>query len=314
MTIDWTIKNLDLAISKLAARLGVDSQVICLAWQNRNNYHQVRVLSDTRHRARIVLNACADLKMVQQLLNKRIFKQITLSTACHGFVPGRSFRTFLLPHINSVEFLNLDFKDAFNQVKAWQVLNLLEEVLDDQDLSKLITLLVTYKGEVSQGVASSPFLFNIACRGLDEAILQLAAAKSLIYTRYGDDICLSSSKEVNLLDLGNTVIELCQWFGFRLNFKKIKYQLARIKVPVISGIIIEHGKFRISKREGLDNIRAMLDRACWDESISIEKVEGTLGMVRMIYRNHGYGKHYLPRRLQRPYFNFRKARGLKIKH
>jgi len=314
MDNDWTVGELKAAKCKLAAILGVHIRHIELAWQNQDNYCEVRVGSDERHRSRIVLNACPELKKIQQLLNRKVFRHINLSAAVHGFVPGRSFKTFLMPHRNSVEFLSLDFKDAFNQVKAEQVVKFLFEYLKNKGVAKLITLLVTYKGEVPQGVASSPYLFNIACRQLDEAILQQAKTHNLVYTRYGDDICLSSVKEVNLRDFTEQIICLCKKFGFQLNFQKIRCQNARHRSPEISGVIIEKGGFRISKRKYLDQLRALIDRAVWDESISVEQVEGRLGMVRVIYRASGRSRHYLPGRLRKPYEKFRWARGLEAKN
>jgi len=306
-------RDVESTLQKLAKKLGVNIEEIKLAWQKRNEYFKVKVESDTRHRSRIVLSANPELKEIQRLLNRKIFRYIGISKAAHGFVPGRSFETFLLPHKNSVEFLNLDFKDAFNQVKIEDVFEFLNEFLNDSDLAKVIALLVTFNGEVPQGVASSPYLFNIACRQLDNDIINVAETYDLKYTRYGDDICLSSENEIDLKQFEELMIGIVEGHGFMINFQKIKYQNANKKTPEVSGIIIENGKFRISKRKGIDYLRGLINRAVIDHSISVEQIEGRLGLLRMISRISGDANNLLPKRLRAPYAKFRQARGLPVR-
>lgn len=47
-------------------------------------------------------------------------------------------------------------------------------------------------GHLPQGAPTSPMLANLAVRGLDEFIAAIAARRGLAYTRYADDICLST--------------------------------------------------------------------------------------------------------------------------
>lgn len=49
-------------------------------------------------------------------------------------------------------------------------------------------------GSLPQGAPTSPLLANLAVRPLDDAILSVAAEHRLIYTRYADDIALSTDR------------------------------------------------------------------------------------------------------------------------
>jgi len=307
------VKNVKLTLKTLAEKLGIKPEILAAVWRKRNKYRPVKVGADSRHHERIVMDACPELKEIQRIINRKILAKMPISAAAHGFVPKKSFKSFLLPHRNSQEFLTLDFKSAFNQIKADRVVSILNEFLADKNLAKAVALLVTYLGEVPQGVASSPYIFNLACRELDKELLEFAKANQLIYTRYGDDLCFSSKITGKLRELDEQIIEICQKHGFRINFQKVKFQSAEKQIPEVSGILIEKGKFRISKRKGIDQLRALIYNATFDHSISIEQVEGRLGLLRMMYRASGHIKGYLPARLWKVYNRFRRARGLKIK-
>src|SRR5207249_2470068 len=47
-------------------------------------------------------------------------------------------------------------------------------------------------GHLPQGAPTSPMLSNLAMRAFDEAVAAIAADYDLIYTRYADDLCLST--------------------------------------------------------------------------------------------------------------------------
>jgi hypothetical protein len=48
-------------------------------------------------------------------------------------------------------------------------------------------------GSLPQGAPTSPLLANLAVRHLDERLAAFALARDLVYTRYADDITISSS-------------------------------------------------------------------------------------------------------------------------
>ncbi|HSY22747.1 MAG TPA: reverse transcriptase family protein [Polyangiaceae bacterium] len=50
-------------------------------------------------------------------------------------------------------------------------------------------------GHLPQGAPTSPMLANLAVRSLDERISNIATNRGLVYTRYADDMCLSTSSD-----------------------------------------------------------------------------------------------------------------------
>lgn len=50
-------------------------------------------------------------------------------------------------------------------------------------------------GSLPQGAPTSPLLANLAVRGLDDALLAMAGQHGLVYTRYADDIALSTKRK-----------------------------------------------------------------------------------------------------------------------
>lgn len=50
-------------------------------------------------------------------------------------------------------------------------------------------------GSLPQGAPTSPLLANLAVRGLDERLAAFAATRDLVYTRYADDLAISTADD-----------------------------------------------------------------------------------------------------------------------
>ncbi len=67
-----------------------------------------------------------------------------------------------------------------------------------------------FLGHLPQGAASSPALSNLAAFELDEAIADIAVRTGLTYTRYADDICLSTKANISRRTVKTVITEVYQ--------------------------------------------------------------------------------------------------------
>lgn len=143
----------------------------------------------------------------------RIFYQILseLLPARYQF-QGRSFRPAL---------------DAFNAKTA-----------------RLITQLTTFEGRLPMGGSTSPILANLACLALDSQLEAMARKNNWVYTRFIDDISISSLKKIKEKHL-EKVRALLRAHGFEMNEEKAS--ICRVKdEPSVTGLVIRKTKPDIS--------------------------------------------------------------------
>ena len=63
---------------------------------------------------------------------------------------------------------------------------------DDEEYDAVPSYSKPFVGHLPQGAPTSPMLSNLAMRSFDEDVSALAGRRGLVYTRYADDLCLST--------------------------------------------------------------------------------------------------------------------------
>ena len=174
------------------------------------------------------------LKTVQRKLNtflqgvyhfNRTNTAFGFITACSDDPPnmGRGIVNNARQHIGQPWMLNMDILDFFHNVKTEKVawIFLTQPFSFDAELADLLTRLCTYKGRLPMGSPASPILSNFAARLLDTEFETLARSRQWIFSRYADDMTISSKVEITKDD-----IELLRGYyrahGFEPNEKKTK--------------------------------------------------------------------------------------------
>jgi len=150
------------------------------------------------------------LKRLQHWVLEHVLNPIALAEPAHGFRPGRSTVTNAVPHVGAAVVINVDLRDFFPTVTYRRVKGLFGKLGYSEQVATLLGLIcsepeiaettldgVTYyvaRGarRLPQGAPTSPAITNILCRRLDARIAGYAARHGLTYTRYADDLTLSS--------------------------------------------------------------------------------------------------------------------------
>lgn len=146
-------------------------------------------------------------------LIKHVFSNIPINSSACGFVPGKSYYDFLLPHIHGYYFLRLDIKKFFHSISESCIRDFLKQFFDDSkkghsyspfDIAyNAVTHQVSDKNPNKEirsknilpiGFPSSPIISNIIFRKVDILIQKYCDDKFINYTRYADDMLFSSSK------------------------------------------------------------------------------------------------------------------------
>ena len=150
---------------------------------------------------RLISQPTKELKFLQRILLKNELSQLPVHEAATAYRKGMSIKNHAQKHASSRYLLKLDFSDFF--------LSLHSTALDyrlaiDTDFSKAERWLIcnvlcrcprkTAILRLSIGAPSSPFISNYLMYEFDVRLTAYCKEWGIIYTRYADDLALSSGR------------------------------------------------------------------------------------------------------------------------
>jgi retron-type reverse transcriptase len=174
-----------------------------------SHYHRFTIPKKTGG-VRLISAPHKRLKAVQHWILEKILEPLALPDHAHGFVPGRSTVTNALPHLGAAVVVNVDLKDFFPTVTYRRVKGLFKQIGYSEEVATVLGLVcsepditqaeldgITYfvaRGprRLPQGAPTSPAITNLLCRRLDRRVAGWAKKHGFIYTRYADDLTVSS--------------------------------------------------------------------------------------------------------------------------
>ncbi|WP_162627616.1 reverse transcriptase family protein [Erythrobacter sp. KY5] len=162
-----------------------------IRWFRRGMYHYFELAKGNGKRRRIMAPD-ARLKHLQRALLPLMENLYRVRNPVHGFVRDKSVKTNAAAHLRRRNLLNIDLKDFFGAITENRVVGVLEAIGVPGDVAAAIGYLCCCEGSLPQGAPSSPLLSNMVCFRLDRELMRYAKEHRCIYTRYADDITLSS--------------------------------------------------------------------------------------------------------------------------
>jgi hypothetical protein len=218
------------------------------------------------------------LKALQRRVLREILDRIPVHGAAHGFVRGRSARTHAVAHVGRRVVVRLDLEDFFAGVTAARVFGIFRAAGYPEGVAHVLTGLCTNAVPVEesvpghwrlsrrlatphlpQGAPTSPMLANLAAFSMDRRLTGLAAAIGATYTRYADDLVLSS--DGHLRTPVAAITELARAEGFRVNASKTRVT-GRGRRQTVTGIVVNARPN--APRAEYDVLKATLHRAVLD--------------------------------------------------
>lgn len=134
------------------------------------------------------------LKTLQRRLKEVLHEFYRPPLSAHGFCPERSIATNASMHVMKRSVLNVDLEDFFPTIhfgRVWGVFRKPPFDLEREPATVLAQLCCDDTG-LPQGAPTSPVLANLVCRRLDREFQRFARRHRCLYTRYADDITLST--------------------------------------------------------------------------------------------------------------------------
>ncbi|MCB9458113.1 MAG: RNA-directed DNA polymerase [Anaerolineaceae bacterium] len=240
---------------------------------------------------REIYDARYPLKLFQRRINRKLISRVDFPQYLHA-VKHRSHITAASKHNIPLLLLNLDISNFFPSISSELVFDIWRLFFRfPKHVSQMLTKLTTYNGFLPQGAPTSPGLANLAFWDIESKLVEGMNAKGFVYTRFVDDVTISSERKVQMDELAPIIASIFGMFrnrGVKANRNKIHISTSGHEM-LVHNLNINSGVPTIPKRER-GRIRAAVKdcEITYTEIIQTEVYKklwhSTLGRVN--YLNH----------------------------
>ena len=241
-------------------------------------HYTYRVLEKTSGGVRLIEAPKGRLKEMQRRILAGILEQVPAHEAVHGFVKGRSIRTFAAPHVGRRVVLRMDLRDFFPTFRAARVAAFFRTMGYPETVAARLAGLCTNavparvwagrevawetrqmyrRAHLPQGAPTSPALANAMAFRLDCRLSGWARAAGAAYTRYADDLAFSGDAEFarGVERFAVHAMAVAMEEGFDVHARKTRVMRQGVRQR-LAGLVVNE---RVNvAREEFDRLKAVL--------------------------------------------------------
>jgi len=197
------------------------------------------------------------LRKYLKFLNNFIFDFAKINTnVVFSYREGKNAFDAVEKHSQNSYFVQTDIKGFFNSINADDLAKIIDENLSDSpitDIHKYKEYLLTtlmIDNHLPVGFSTSPNISNTFLYNFDNIFERYCTDKDITYTRYADDLIMSSKKVDDLIKIQNIISgTFASLFGDRiqLNLDKTKFTKKGRKIKLLGMVILPSGKVTVDK-------------------------------------------------------------------
>lgn len=227
------IRNLDDLASHTRLSLGLMYR-LC---RFHNLYYKHFQIPKRDGRPRSIDAPSRPMRAAQVWILDNILCRVKVSSNATAFRKKMSILDNAKIHRAGLYFLSIDVEDFFPSISYDDVVKLFAAVGYPWHACHLLAALCTCCGCLPQGGITSPAISNIVCNRLDRRIEGYARRNRLTYSRYADDITLSSHSPGRLPHALRVVTRILRDEGFRINKRKVRIAGPKRR-RIVTGLVI----------------------------------------------------------------------------
>ena len=252
--------------------LDVDEALIKAAWRDCSQVGRgyfVSKITQSNGKVREIHHPTEYMKRLQKRILTQILYRLPISQFAFGGVPKRSYVGAARQHLQQDGYIvQLDIKDAFPSTSYANINKYLRRNMKHQlwtfglnaEARKTLVGFLTHMMVVNPqggrfpslplGTPTSVALFNVMWSPIDaeikKTLLQLMPTQSVRYTRYVDDLTISSDETLHP-DMIAKIGYILKNYGYQLNHNKIKS--ARRDQAYVHGLCWRDGKLSLPEKQ-----------------------------------------------------------------
>jgi RNA-directed DNA polymerase len=166
-------------------------------YSEKANAYNTFLIPRRNGRKRRIEQPSRALKYIQRIVHESLTRVYGAHPAVHGFLARRSIVTNARNHLRRRYVLNIDLADFFPSITRQRIYGRLRAEpysLNSIVANVIASLSTNIYGQLPQGSPSSPVIANIITAEMDADLAQLCGSLNCWYTRYADDITISTSR------------------------------------------------------------------------------------------------------------------------
>lgn len=206
-------------VDDLPKLMGISPSIVTYFLSRPSRHYRTFEMSKKSGGTRTISSPRTWLKVTQWWINDNILVHYPLKECVYGFVRGRGPRENAEYHQGARHLLNLDVKDFFPSIGVEACASVFAKLGYNKDVSKRLAWICTLNNELPQGAPTSPAISNIYMEGLDDSLMHYCGSRGMKYSRYADDMTISSREFIES-DVVKKVSEMLKPYGLTLNKKK----------------------------------------------------------------------------------------------
>ena len=285
---------------KISTDLDIPLKLIDEALAVSRKYVKKFYIAKRDGNSRVIYQPSKKLKTIQYWLIANVFDKLPIHPSSAAYIKGKSILSNAVRHRENQYFLKMDFKDFFPSITwndfepviiEWHKKSTLDWDLTS-DAKELIRQSCFYLNDLLPvGYPSSPMISNTVMFAIDDKIEKLLADRGkygkAIYTRYADDLVISTDKKDICNDIYNVVCKLIKKTDspkLSLNPTKTRMGSSTSGSASVTGLkICANGHITIHRKQK-DHIRLLLalykkQQLKPDDEVSLQ---GHLAYVRYV--------------------------------
>lgn len=230
------VRNVEpvLTLGHLAASVGVRLADLCSVVNRDADPYREFAVPKKGGGSRLIAAPTEDLLAVQQWLLHNVVVRRPVHASSFAYEPGRSALACARRHCGARWLISMDLQDFFHSITEPRVYKVFSEAgyakLVSFQLARLTTRPLIGRGggarlgRLPQGAPTSGALANRIASRMDGKLDEYATARSLVYSRYSDDLFISAGSDIRGLvpEIVATVQREALRAGFSVNVKKTR--------------------------------------------------------------------------------------------
>lgn len=290
--------------------------------QQRLEHYHYRVIAKSAGSVRLIEAPKPRMKDLQRQILRWTLEKIPAHPAVHGFVKGRSIKSFAAPHVGRRIVLRMDVRDFFPTIGGVRIQNVFRTLGYPEAVADLLGGICTnatprdvwreVRAEIDaaclnetqrlyarphlpQGAPTSPMLANLCFYRIDCRLSALAKSAGASYTRYADDLAFSGDEEFakGAERFAAHVAALLLEEGFRVHHRKTRLMRQGVRQHLAG--LVTNQKINVTRRD-FDRLKALLTNCARHGAESQnrerrpnfrEHLEGRVGFVEMVNPEKG---------------------------
>ncbi|MCA0419003.1 MAG: retron St85 family RNA-directed DNA polymerase [Proteobacteria bacterium] len=245
---------------------------------------------------RIIEQPSKEIKAIQRWLIEALFDEFPIHHSATAYIRGKNIRSNAEVHAESNFTLKLDFENFFPSFTERHLIKFLrnyplieKKQINDRDIN-FISRICLRNGRLTIGAPSSPTITNAMMYQFDTLMSARCAEDNFSYTRYADDVFVSSRSYINVGEIilfVENLLSKYEYASLRLNKDKTAI-LSRKGRRSITGCVITPQRGISIGRKLKKSIKHKIYESINGRLSSLEatKLMGYLGFLKDIEPNY----------------------------